>query len=52
MVMIPSGASEAGGDGDDFEAAGTPAGAKQAAPAPSAEAPDGIITTDKDSILS
>ena len=34
------------------KAAGTPAGAKQAAPAPSAEAPDGIITTDKDSILS
>ena len=25
MVMIPSGASEAGGDGDDFGAAGVPA---------------------------
>ena len=24
MVMIPSGASEAGGDGDDFGAAGVP----------------------------
>lgn len=24
VVMIPSGASEAGGDGDDFEAAGVP----------------------------
>ena len=34
------------------KAAGTPAGAKQAAPAPSTEAPDGIITTDKDTILS
>lgn len=34
------------------KAAGTPAGTKQAAPAPSTEAPDGIITTDKDSILS
>lgn len=34
------------------KAVGTPAGTKQAAPAPSTEAPDGIITTDKDSILS
>ena len=34
------------------KAAGTPAGTKQAAQAPSTEAPDGIITTDKDSILS
>ena len=25
VVMIPSGASEAGGDGDDFGAAGVPA---------------------------
>lgn len=25
-MMIPSGASEAGGDGDDFGAAGVPAG--------------------------